>query len=63
MSIMNGKGIRAALVLAACCHLTPALADSLACDDGIKTAFRPDADTKVVARPALVPGRLVRVSV
>ena len=30
-------------------HLTPALAEPLACDDGIKTAFRPDADTSVVA--------------
>jgi hypothetical protein len=27
----------------------PALAQPLACDDGIKTAFRPDADTTVVA--------------
>ena len=35
--------------LAACCYLTPALADPLPCDDGIKTAFRPDADTSVVA--------------
>ena len=49
MSIMNGKGIRAALLLAACCYLTPALADPLPCDDGIKTAFRPDAETSVVA--------------
>jgi feruloyl esterase len=47
MSIMKGKG--AALLLAACCYLTPALADPLSCDDGIKTAFRPDADTSVVA--------------
>ena len=49
MSIMNGKSIRAALLLAACCYLTPALADQLPCDDGIKTAFRPDAETSVVA--------------
>jgi hypothetical protein len=49
MAIMNGTGIRAALLLATCCYLTPALADSLPCDDSIKTAFRPDADTKVVA--------------
>ena len=35
--------------MAACCHLTPALAEPLACDDGIKTAFRPDADTSVIA--------------
>ena len=49
MSIMQGKGFRAALLLAACCYLTPASADPLSCDDGIKTAFRPDADTSVVA--------------
>ena len=49
MSIMTRKAIRAALLLAACCHLTPALADPLPCDDGIKTAFRPDADTSVIA--------------
>ncbi len=49
MSIMRGTNISAALLLAACCHLTPALADPLPCDDGIKTAFRPDADTSVVA--------------
>ena len=49
MSVMNGTGTRAALLLAACCYLTPALADPLPCDDGIKTAFRPDADTQVVA--------------
>jgi feruloyl esterase len=49
MSIARGTNIAAALLLAACCHLTPALADPLSCDDGIKTAFRPDADTKVVA--------------
>ena len=49
MSIMKGNCIGAALLLAACCYLTPALADPLSCDDGIKTAFRPDADTQVVA--------------
>jgi len=49
MSIMKGSCIGAALLLAACCYLTPALADPLSCDDGIKTAFRPDADTSVVA--------------
>jgi pimeloyl-ACP methyl ester carboxylesterase len=49
MSITRATNISAALLLAACCDLTPALADSLLCDDGIKTAFRPDADTKVVA--------------
>ncbi|MGY2901914.1 tannase/feruloyl esterase family alpha/beta hydrolase [Bradyrhizobium sp. URHC0002] len=49
MSIARGTNITAALLLAACCHLTPALADPLSCDDGIKTAFRPDADTSVIA--------------
>ena len=49
MSITRGTNISAALLLAACCHLTPALADPLPCDDGIKTAFRPDAETSVVA--------------
>ena len=49
MPIMKRKSIGAALLLAACGYLTPALADPLPCDDGIKTAFRPDADTSVVA--------------
>ena len=49
MSITRGTSISAALLLAACCHLTPALAEPLPCDDGIKTAFRPDADTSVIA--------------
>jgi hypothetical protein len=49
MPIMKRRGLGAALLLAACGYLTPALADPLSCDDGIKTAFRPDADTKVVA--------------
>jgi pimeloyl-ACP methyl ester carboxylesterase len=39
----------AVLLLAVCAHMTPAAAQSLACDDGIKTAFHPDADTSVVA--------------
>ena len=49
MSITRGTSISAALLLAACCHLTPALADTLSCDDGIKTAFRPDTETSVIA--------------
>ena len=49
MSITRGANISAAVLIAACCHLTPALAEPLACDDGIKTAFRPDADTSVIA--------------
>ena len=46
---IKGKGVHAALLLAACGYLTPALADPLPCDDGIKTAFRPDAETTVIA--------------
>ncbi|WP_065750486.1 tannase/feruloyl esterase family alpha/beta hydrolase [Bradyrhizobium paxllaeri] len=49
MSIMKRKAIGATLLFAACGYLSPAWADTLSCDDGIKTAFRPDADTKVVA--------------
>jgi hypothetical protein len=37
------------LLLGACGSIVPALAGPLACDDGIKTAFHPDADTTVVA--------------
>src|SRR5450756_1998058 len=29
--------------------IAPALAEPLACDDGLKTAFHPDAETSVVA--------------
>ena len=39
----------AVLLLAVYGHVTPARAESLACDDGIKTAFHPDVDTSVVA--------------
>lgn len=39
----------AVLLLAVCGHMTPARAEPLACDDGIKTAFHPDVDIKVVA--------------
>ncbi|WFU16701.1 tannase/feruloyl esterase family alpha/beta hydrolase [Bradyrhizobium sp. CB3481] len=46
---VNEKGIGAALLLAACFYLTPVMADPLPCDDGIKTAFRPDAETTVIA--------------
>ena len=65
MPIMKRKGVRAALLLAACCYLTPALADPLPCDDGIKTAFRPDADTSVVAvwvEKGAAPGELLLTS-
>ena len=37
MSI-KGKGILAALLFAVSGYLTPALADTLSCDDGIKAA-------------------------
>ena len=49
MSITPGKRTWAILLLAACSQITPASAQQLACDDGIKTAFKPDADTTVVA--------------
>ena len=39
----------AVLLLAVCGPVTPARAEPIACDDGIKTAFHPDADTSVVA--------------
>jgi hypothetical protein len=39
----------AAALLAACSSFTPVASGPLACDDGIKTAFRPDANTTVVA--------------
>jgi hypothetical protein len=42
-------GLGALLLLGASVGIAPALAEPLACDDGIKTAFRPDADTSVVA--------------
>ena len=38
-----------AVLLAVCGHAPPALAQSPACDDGLKTAFRPGSDTSVVA--------------
>ena len=41
--------LSAMLLLTVCGHMTSALAGPLACDDEIKTAFRPDADTTVVA--------------
>src|SRR2546423_10134459 len=49
MSIMKRKDVRAALLLATCGYLTPALADQLPCDDGIRPAFGPDADTRSIA--------------
>lgn len=49
MSITPGKRIWAVLLFAACGQVTPALAQQLPCDDGIKTAFKPDEETKVVA--------------
>ena len=43
-------GVCAALVMLATGGvIAPALAEPLACDDGLKTAFHPDADTAVVA--------------
>jgi hypothetical protein len=42
-------GLWALLLLGCCGSVAPALAEPLACDDGIKAAFHPDADTSVVA--------------
>ena len=49
MTKIATNSLLAVLLLAGSGDVTPALAQSLACDDGIKTAFRPDADTSVVA--------------
>jgi feruloyl esterase len=51
-------GLRALLLLllGACANIAPALAAPLACDDGIKTAFHPDADTTVVAVRSIKQG-------
>jgi Tannase and feruloyl esterase len=49
MSIKPGKAIWIAVLLATCGHMTSALAATLGCDDGIKQAFHPDADTSVIA--------------
>ena len=49
MTKIAANSLLAVLLLAGSGDVTPALAQSLACDDGIKTAFRPDADTSVVA--------------
>jgi hypothetical protein len=51
---MNGNPMAAgiavlSLLLGAGAGIGPALAEQLSCDDGIKTAFHPDADTTVVA--------------
>jgi pimeloyl-ACP methyl ester carboxylesterase len=42
-------GLWALLLLGTCGSIVPALAEPLACDDGINAAFHPDADTTVVA--------------
>ncbi len=49
MTKIATNSLLAVLLLAGSGDVAPALAQSLACDDGIKTAFRPDADTSVVA--------------
>src|SRR4051794_33327023 len=49
MSITQGKSLWALLFLVFVGKLTAATAEPLACDDGIKTAFHPDAHTKVLA--------------
>jgi pimeloyl-ACP methyl ester carboxylesterase len=47
--IVRRIGLPALLLIGACGNIAPALAAPLACDDGIKTAFHPDADTTVIA--------------
>src|SRR5436853_6109545 len=42
-------GLWALLLLGTGGGIVPAFAAPLACDDGIKTAFHPDADTTVIA--------------
>lgn len=49
MSIARRIAPGAVLLLTVCGNIAPALSKPLACDDGIKTAFHPDADTTVVA--------------
>jgi feruloyl esterase len=49
MPISSRKIVRSLLWLAFSGQVTTALAEPLACDDGIKQAFRPDAETSVVA--------------
>jgi hypothetical protein len=49
MSIAQCKRLGAVLLVAVCGHITPAFARPLACVDDLKTAFRPDSDTTVVA--------------
>jgi Tannase and feruloyl esterase len=46
---MSIKSTWSILLLATFVHVTPALAEPLACDDGIKQVFRPDANTSVIA--------------
>jgi hypothetical protein len=42
-------GWSSAALVVACSSTAPLAAQPLACDDGIKTAFKPDASTSVVA--------------
>jgi hypothetical protein len=46
----------ALLLLAICCRVAPAFSQPLACDDSIKSAFHPDANTVVVAVRAVKKG-------
>jgi len=49
MPVSPRKIVRSLLLLAFSGQVMTALAEPLACDDGIKQAFRPDANTSVVA--------------
>jgi feruloyl esterase len=53
--------VLAAALFAACISGTPALAQPLACDDGIKIAFHPDQDTQVVAVRQIKKGESLSV--
>ncbi|MEN9538633.1 MAG: hypothetical protein RLZZ126_868, partial [Pseudomonadota bacterium] len=57
---VTGSAVLLTLTLAAC--TTPQPAPPLACDDGLKAAFRPDALTSVVAVKAYTKGDKVFVS-
>ncbi|RYY80114.1 MAG: hypothetical protein EOO24_43390, partial [Comamonadaceae bacterium] len=48
--------LASATLLSACGAMAPMASAPLACDDGIKAAFKPDAQTTVVAVRAIAKG-------
>lgn len=54
--IMRATTLAGIALLAAVCGAAPASAQQLACDDGLKTAFHPDAATTVIAVRAIKKG-------